>query len=403
VTKNNVIGIIAEYNPFHNGHAYHIRQAVELADARAVVVVLSSNFVQRGEPSLQDKWSRAEGALAGGADLVLELPVPFSCHNAGVFARGAVKILASTGVVTHLSFGMETEVPEIERIVDILLHEPQPFKEKLKSLLECGTSYVEARAKALDLLVDGAKQGLSSPNNNLALAYLVELARIGNPMIPLPVRRVGAGYHSREGGVLASASALRYRTRLGRLNEIRDSIPMENFSILLRDFHSGRCVLDERRILAAYRVILARSTPEEIALTAEMGEGMEYRLKKATRKAEDLEGLIASCVSKRYPRGRISRHLVHVLIGLDHWTNRSFQRLGPPCIRVLGMTPAGRRLLAEMRGKTSLPVISRCDETRSSLVARLMELERKTTDIWETFVDSPRLDSEKRAVPVFRA
>ena len=147
-----VYGIIAEYNPFHNGHAYHLQQAAELAEAQAVVAVLSSNFVQRGEPSFEDKWSRAEGALAGGADLVLELPVPFSCHNAGVFARGAVKILSSTGLITHLSFGIEAEIPEQERIVDILLHEPPRFKENLKNFLKTGLSFVEARARAIDEL-----------------------------------------------------------------------------------------------------------------------------------------------------------------------------------------------------------------------------------------------------------
>lgn len=398
--QRNIVGIIAEYNPFHNGHAYHIRQAVKLSGAQAVVVVLSSNFVQRGEPSFQDKWSRAEGALSAGADLVLELPVPFSCHNAGVFARGAVEILASTGIVTHLSFGMEGEIPRLESILDILLHEPLPFKEKLKSSLERGMSFVESRALAVDSLVPGAKQSLSTPNNNLALAYLLEIARKNIPWGLVPVKRVGAGYHSFEGGVFASASAVRLQIRKGLVEEARVAIPDGNFKLLLRDLSAGRCVLDESRIMAAYRILMARSSPEELSRVAEMGEGLESRLKYAARQARDLTGFISSCTTRRYPRGRICRHLVHALIGLDHWTNRSFQRLGPPCIRVLGTNGKGRILLKEMRTTAKLPLIGRCDESKQGRIASLMEFERKATEIWETFVSGTRPDAEKKAVPI---
>lgn len=398
--QKNVVGIIAEYNPFHNGHSYHLRQAAKLSGARAVVVVLSSNFVQRGEPSFQDKWSRAEGALSGGADLVLELPVPFSCHNAGVFARGAVEILASTGVVTHLAFGMEGEIPRLESILDILLHEPLPFKEKLKSSLERGMSFVESRALAVDSLVPGAKKGLSTPNNNLALAYLLEIAKKNAPLEPLPVKRIGTGFHSLEGGVFASASAIRLQLRSGRLEEAREAIPGDNFRLVLRDLSAGRCVLDESRVMAAYRILMARSSLEELSRVAEMAEGLESRLKRAARQAGDLQDFISRCTTRRYPRGRVCRHLVHALIGLDHWTNRSFQRLGPPCIRVLGANGKGRSLLKEMRSTAGLPLIGRCDESKHDRIASLMEIERKATEIWETFVSGTRFDAEKKAVPI---
>ena len=396
----NVVGIIAEYNPFHNGHAYHLQQAAELAEAQAVVAVLSSNFVQRGEPSFEDKWSRTEGALAGGADLVLELPVPFSCHNAGVFARGGVKILSSTGLITHLSFGIEAEIPEQERIVDILLHEPPCFKENLKNFLKTGLSFVEARARAIDELVPGARASLSTPNNNLAFAYLLELARRPVRMKPLPVLRKGAGYHSLEKGHLASATAIRHYARRGEMEAVRKAMPEGNFGLLLRDVASGRCILDESRVMAAYRIILARSGKEELAKMAEMTEGLESRLKSAAMRATDLDEFLRLCSTRRYPRGRICRHLVHSLLGLDHWINRSFQRLGPPCIRVLGANSKGRELLRRMRDTATLPVIGRCDETVSAPVSAIMGIERKATQIWETFVSSPRIDAEKKAKPI---
>jgi predicted nucleotidyltransferase len=400
MVKRNVVGIIAEYNPFHNGHAYHMRKAVELAGARAVVVVLSSNFVQRGEPAFQDKWSRTESALMGGADLVLELPVPFSCHNAGVFARGAVRILASSGIVTHLSFGMEGEIPGQEAIVDILLHEPQPFKEKLKSSLKKGISFVEARANAVEELVPGSKMALSTPNNNLALAYLLELKRENLPLAVLPVRRIGQGFHSAEIGEFASASAIRRELKMGSLHRIRKSMPVSSYDLVLRDLASGRCTVDDKRLLAAYRILLARSTHEELAGIAEMGEGFEAVLKSAAPQATDLEDFISRCVTKRYPRGRVCRHLVHILIGLDHWTNRGYQRIGPPCIRVLGANGTGRGLLGEMREKAKLPVLSRCDESKKGPVSSLMAIERKSTDIWESLLPGMKANAEKRAVPI---
>ena len=396
----NVVGIIAEYNPFHNGHAYHLQQAAELAEAQAVVAVLSSNFVQRGEPSVEDKWSRTEGALAGGADLVLELPVPFSCHNAGVFARGAVKILSSTGLITHLSFGIEAEIPEQERIVDILLHEPPRFKENLKNFLKTGLSFVEARARAIDELVPGARASLSTPNNNLAFAYLLELARRPVRIKSLPVLRKGASYHSLEKGQLASATAIRHYARRGEMEAARKAMPEGNFGLLLRDLASGRCILDESRVMAAYRIIFARSGKEELAKMAEMTEGLESRLKSAAMHATDLDEFLRMCSTRRYPKGRICRHLVHSLIGLDHWTNRSFQRLGPPCIRVLGANSKGRELLRRMRDTATLPVIGRCDEAVSASISAIMGIERKATQIWETFVSSPRIDAEKKAKPI---
>ncbi len=395
-----VVGIVAEYNPFHNGHAYHIRRAREISGADSVVVVLSSNFVQRGEPALLDKWSRTESAIAGGADLVLELPVPFSSHNAGVFAKGALDILSGTGVVTHLSFGMEVEIPRLETILDILLHEPPPFKEKLKASLEKGASFVEARSLAIETMVPGAKPFLSTPNNNLALAYLLELSRAHRKMRPAPVRRIGSGFHSPETGELASASAIREQLRKGQIETVREALPEKTFKIILRDMSSGRCFLDEDRLMAAYRILLSRASAEDLRGMAEMGEGIEGRFKAAVRVSKNLEDFISRCVTKRYPRGRVCRHLVHALIGLDHWTNRAYQRLGPPCIRILGANRRGRQLLGEMRSRSTLPLLSRCDESGSFAVCSLMRLERTATDIWETLVPGGRPDAEKKALPI---
>ena len=184
-----VVGIVAEYNPFHKGHLLHIRRARELCGAQAAVAVLSSDFVQRGEPALADKWTRAEAALACGADLVLELPVLFSAHNAGVFANGAVDILAAARAVTHLSFGAENPDCLTDSIIDMILEEPEAFKLSLKKHLAEGFSFVEARARAADEIIPGSARVLAGSNNTLALAYMARIKRKSYALAPLPVLR----------------------------------------------------------------------------------------------------------------------------------------------------------------------------------------------------------------------
>ncbi|HQF91885.1 MAG TPA: nucleotidyltransferase family protein, partial [Synergistaceae bacterium] len=166
-----VVGIIAEYNPLHNGHFHHLARAREESGARGVVVVLSSYFVQRGEPAMVDKWARTAMALACGADVVLELPTVFSCHNAGVFANAAVDLLAALGGVTHVAFGMEEPQGDLETLGAILMEEPEAFKSALQRFLQEGFSFVESRSRALETLVPGSASLLRGSNNTLALAY----------------------------------------------------------------------------------------------------------------------------------------------------------------------------------------------------------------------------------------
>ncbi|MCF0247902.1 MAG: nucleotidyltransferase family protein, partial [Synergistes sp.] len=210
-------GIVAEYNPFHNGHLYHIEQARRESSAEAVVVVLSSDFVQRGEPAMLDKYTRTEAALACGADLVLELPVLFSAHNAGVFANAAVDILAASGIVTHIAFGAEDPNCLTDTLIDILLKESEPFKTLLKKHLKKGLSFVEARARAVNEILPGSAKVLSGSNNTLALAYMKRIKEKNYPLIPLPIKRCGSGYNDKSLKEYASAAAIRRAIREGRV------------------------------------------------------------------------------------------------------------------------------------------------------------------------------------------
>ena len=380
-----VVGIVAEYNPFHLGHLRHLQLAREHSQAEAVVAVLSSDFVQRGEPAMLDKWTRAKAAAACGADLVLELPAVFSCHNAGVFANAAIDILGSTGVVTHVSFGVESADWDMHKVIDILIEEPQPFKHLLKEYLKNGYSFVEARALALDELVPDSAQRLRGSNNNLALSYMTRIKQKNWPLTPVPVERRGSAYNDMEISPIASAAAVRKALAGGRTETALAQTPPQSAEIIANALKTGRSCLDCNSFWALLRAVLLRAKPEELAGYAEIGEGIEHKLKEAALSAKSFEEWTAACTSKRYPASRIRRHGVHILLGLGHWQNRSFQRLGPAYIRPLAMNGIGRKLLHSMRANSMLPVITKCGAAAqiSSYAAAIMNYELTACELWE--------------------
>lgn len=382
------VGIVAEYNPLHKGHLYHIEQACTCSGADSVVVVMSGCFVQRGEPAILDKWQRAEMALSAGANLVLELPAVFASHNAGVFASSAVDILASSGVVSHISFGVESPGWQVDRILDILLEEPKGFKLLLQNFLKKGCSFVEARSLALDALIPGTLLELRRPNNILALSYLQRLRKKKWNITPVPIKRIGAGYHDsdNEEDDMPSATGVRKKLHAGKTAQALSLLPAGSAEILRRNLDVGRACLDNNRLWQLLRAVLLRASPEEISQYAEICEGIENRLLKEALTSKTFDEWSDRCASKRYPRGRVQRHAIHFLLGLSHWDNRAFQRVGPAYIRVLGMDAIGRKLLRKMRGKSLLPVITRCGAASGAYAKHMMAYDVLAAELWEQIV-----------------
>ena len=207
------VGIIAEYNPFHKGHQFHLSRARELTGADYVIVVMSGNYVQRGTPAMFDKYTRAEAALRSGADLVLELPVSVATGSAEYFASGAVKMLADTGIVTDLCFGSECgSLIELQKLADILAEEPEDYQSLLRKYLKEGMSFPAARAHAMkDYAPELASDLLDTPNNLLGLEYLKALKRLHSTILPHTIQREGNAYHdiTVTDGRSASASGIR--------------------------------------------------------------------------------------------------------------------------------------------------------------------------------------------------
>ena len=393
-----VAGIVAEYNPLHSGHAKHIAQTKALCGARAAVAVLSSCFVQRGEPALLDKWTRARMAVACGCDLVLELPVLFSSHNAGVFSKAAVDILAASGVVTHISFGAEDPERLTDSIVDILLNEPESFKLSLKKYLKSGLSFVEARARAADELLPGAAELLAGSNNTLALGYLMRIKEKGYHLRALPVKREGASYNSTDISQGASSAAVRAALRRGDKKAALDALPRASGEILETALREGRACVSSSLYWRLLRAMLIRAGAEDLAQCAEISEGMENLMISAAKEASSFEEWTDACVSKRYPAGRVRRAAAHALLSVGHWSNRAAQRIGSPYIRPLAMNAEGRKLLAEMRKTSALPIVTTCGQAASlsRYAAEVMRTELLACELWEEIVPNGSFGAEHK-------
>lgn len=389
----NVTGIVAEYNPLHLGHCHHICEARRLSCADAVIVVLSSDFVQRGEPAMLSKWERAQLALCAGADLVLELPVVFSSHNAGVFANAAVDIFHKLHAVKNLSFGLESTAWNINSIADILIYEPQPFKTLLKNFLDEGYSFVEARSKTLDAMEPGTARILRGSNNMLALSYVMRLKKINSEIKIFPVKRQGSAhnYNSTDKKFFASSSAIRQMMIDENYSDALSILPDVSAAMLRNELAAGHVFAKRDKLWDILRSMLLRATPEKISACAEVSEGIEYKLRDAAIACKTFNEWITACSSRRYPRGRIQRHAMHFMLGLDQWTNRAFQRLGPAYIRVLAMNENGQKLLRRIKKSSELPIITRCGDAAriSDYAEKIMSFDILASELRQQMLPNP--------------
>ncbi|PWW06354.1 putative nucleotidyltransferase [Paenibacillus cellulosilyticus] len=361
------VGIVVEYNPFHNGHYYHVQQSRKITGADAVVAVMSGHFLQRGEPALLDKWTRAEMALRGGCDLVLELPAAYSTQSAEWFARGAVATLDATGVVDALCFGSESgDIRSFRAAAQLLREEPASFKQALNDRLAEGVPYPAAYEYALS--AHAAEQGIpplavAQPNNSLGLHYTLAIERIGSAINPYTIRREKSGYNDQTPSDESIASATAIRKLLleaGDLDAARPFVPQTTLTLMKRDRDMGRIAADwrlfEKQLLHS---IMTRSI-EELGEIHEMTEGLEHRLLHTVRQLSEVrfESLLEQLKTKRYTRTKLQRALLAVLLNhkkSDFASNKLAE--GPGYIRVLGFTPTGQALLKKMRTSSRWPVL----------------------------------------------
>jgi len=358
-----VAGIVAEYNPFHIGHDYHIRQTRLLTGATHIAVVMSGNFVQRAEPAIAEKNARAAVAVACGADLVIELPVAWACSAAQTFAFGAVSLLDGLGCVDTLSFG--SECGHVEKLA-VLAKElaGESFNAAVRGELKSGLPLAAIRERcAGQLLGEQAAQPLRSPNDTLAVEYLSTLGKLGSGIQPFAVKRKGAGHDSVcTDGEYRSASQIRAMIRAGE--PFNAFLPEASANGLAGEIAAGRAPADYGKLETAVLYALRRMTPDEFWALPDISEGIENRIIKATAQTADLESLCLAAKTKRYSHARIRRIVLSAFLGI-----RAADSAGaPPYARVLAANENGMDLLKAAAARGTVPVA-----VRASQIAKLGE------------------------------
>ena len=346
-----IVGIVAEYNPFHLGHQFHIQRSLDLlGEGSTVVCVMSGDYVQRGEAAVYAKYARAEAACRCGADLVVELPLPWCISSAEGFARGAVSLLAALGCDT-LSFGSESGDPESLDALAAALLTPE-MNERIRRIVESepNLSYAAARQSAAAELCGGRAALLSEPNDILAVEYLKTIRSLDLSLRPLAIRRVGSA-HDGTGGELRSASELREILRGG--GDIAGEVPQAAHAVFTREDALGRRV-DPARLEIALLARLRSLTPDAYERLQDASGGLGRRLYRAVMDEPGLDAVTAAAKTKRYALARIRRLLLSAALGLKDGDAAGL----PPYARILAAKARGRDYLRGLHG-ASLPIVTK--------------------------------------------
>lgn len=355
-----VSAIIAEYNPFHNGHKYHIEQTKRLTDNSFVMVIMSGNFVQRGEPAVIEKRERAKMALAAGADLVVELPVPWATASAERFARGAVYIAAQAGIVDYLSFGCETgDITALNRIARIL--NDKVYSREIKNYYdEKMCSYAQARSAVVNnVLGEDCTEMMLKPNNILAIEYIRSLQSFKSSIEPLGIVRQSVNHDSTASdGGMTSAMNIRNLIKTGR--DYSDFVPKTTLDILSDAKNSDKFPSLYSRLETAILADLRKKQPADFANVPDVAEGIEYRILDAVSSSVTLNEVFEKVKTKRYAHARIRRIVLSLFLNV---TTADVNSL-PPYIRVLGFNDNGRQILKEMKNKYFFPIVMKYGDVK---------------------------------------
>lgn len=345
------VGIICEYNPFHNGHLYHLNQVKKIAQGSIIILVLGGNFTQRGEASIIDKWDKTKIALANGVDLIVELPFPFATQSADVFARGSIEILDSLKV-EKLIFGSEhNHVETLKKLANIQLQDQYHYL--VKDHLSKGLSYPTATSKAL---YDLTKENIKDPNDLLALSYIKSILELKSKIEPISILRKFKYHDTKIHGTIASASTIRRLLYEGgniqkvvpdiTLNSIKNPIFMQDYFPLLQ-----YKILTEKNNLQKYQTV---------------DEQLSSRIYKAALNATSLDELITKIKTKRYTYNKITRMLTHILCNFTKEEALKFRHI--EYIRILGFSKKGQNYLKEIKKYSKIPIITNYKQIKSDML-----------------------------------
>ena len=389
---SNVLGIVAEYNPFHNGHLHHLIESKKLTNSDYTISVMSGNFTQRGDISIIDKWSRAQMAIENGVDLVIELPTIYAISSAENFASGAIKLLDSLGIVDFVSFGSEcNNISILSEVTDVLTNEPPEYKTLLTHELSRGVSFPKARERALMMYLNDIRKYaniLSSSNNILGIEYLKALDKQNSKIQPITIKREGSAYNDDSiplNSKFASATSIRNLCQSHDISILQNFMPENSFNILQDCLENGHLVKNISEFDKLIIFTLRQMSTDEIANLPDVSEGLEFAIKSAVNQCNSTAELLSIINTKRYTQTRLKRIFLYALLGItkkDMQISKSIK----PYIRILGFNDKGRELISEIskhnRKLTIISSVKKFMDGNSNKNLKLM-LEK---DIWATNV-----------------
>ena len=377
------IGIIAEYNPFHNGHLYQIQKAKELTGADTVIAVMSGNFTQRGDTSLVNKFEKTKIALQNEVDMVIELPTIYSISSAENFALGGIKILNEIGNIDYLVFGIEEDnLKELQAIADVLVNENDEFKRTIKEELDKGNSYPKAREIALKKVLssENVKNIMQKPNNILAIEYLKALKITNSRIKPFAIKRKNSMHHDKNiNENYASGTYIRKLFIENNFDEISKVVPKYTYEKLLELKSHGTYVtsINDFSDIVIYKIRMM--TKEEISKIADVNEGLENSIKLASTTCKTIDEIIDKVSTKRYTKTRISRILTYILLDITK-SDIEQSKNNDPYIRVLGINKKCEEILSTIKHNKLIISLKKFEENNGE--NELLNIDKKATEIY---------------------
>ena len=405
-----VLGIVCEYNPFHNGHLYHLEELKKITGSNYSIAIMSGNFTQRGSTAIIDKWSRTETALKAGIDLVIELPTLYAISSAENFADGAIHILDSLKIVDYVGFGAETsDIDVLDNIADVLYNEPRAYKTLLSHELNKGISFPKARENALLIYLNNIRKYVnvvSAPNNILGIEYIKALKKYKSIIKPISIARFEAGhndlsYHSN----IASGTTIRNIIKNGNFDILRRLVPESTYSILMDNIKQTHIVPDlsvfERQIFYNLR----KMSIEEIRNLPDVTEGLEFSIKKAANSCNSIYEFLNIIKSKRYTSTRLQRILLYSLLEITK-KDMELSRKVTPYIRVLGLNNKGKCMISEIaKANPKLEIITSVkrflDSSNNKNLKTMLNKDIFATDVYTlgfTYDSCSNLDFTKKII-----
>lgn len=368
--------IISEYNPFHFGHLYHLNESISQTDTDFKVAIISGNFVQRGEPSIINKWEKAKVALSAGFDLVLELPTLYAISSAENFANGSIKIADQIGS-NYISFGTESgDLEKLKKLSSLINKNEKEYITNVKEKIAEGFSYPKSQELVIDKMFGNEFLGVCKPNNILGLEYLKSLNAISSNITPITVKRDLDKSSSSDVRALLRTSGF-------KIEDLKNSIPDFSYEILAENIENGNAVLSLKAFEKEIIYILRTIDNEKLKNIPDVPENMLSNLKKIACSTNSLDELITALKNKSITQARIQRILLYILLGITKSDMELSKRI-TPYVRVLGMSENGKKILSDISKDinviTSVKAFEKtCDD---SDLLRMLEIDKKATDIY---------------------